>query len=58
MDILLIILILVILIGIYDLLRRVNAQLIKQTDELKLIREELSKNKLASIISIKIEISR
>lgn len=45
MNILFIILILVILIGIYDLVRRINAQLIKQTNEFKLLREELSKNK-------------
>ncbi|MER2112335.1 MAG: hypothetical protein ABS960_06550 [Solibacillus isronensis] len=47
MDLLFIILILVILLGIYDLLRRVNANLVKQTNELKTIREELSKNKIS-----------
>lgn len=45
MDTVFIILILLVLIGIYDLIRRVNAQSIKQTEELKLIREELRKNK-------------
>lgn len=45
MDTVFIILILLVLIGIYDLIRRINAQSIKQTEELKLIREELRKNK-------------
>ncbi|MBD8036082.1 hypothetical protein H9635_04960 [Solibacillus sp. A46] len=47
MDLLFIILILVILLGIYDLIRHVNANLVKQTNELKTIREELSKNKIS-----------
>ena len=47
MDLLFIILILVILLGIYDLIRRVNVNLVKQTNELKTIREELSKNKIS-----------
>ena len=45
MDTVFIILILLVLIGIYDLTRRINAQSIKQIEELKLIREELRKNK-------------
>lgn len=43
MDTILIILILLLVIGIYDLFRRVNIQSKKQAEEFNLLREELKK---------------
>ena len=44
MDLLFVILLLAVLIAMYDSIRRVNNNVLKQTEELKKIREELHKN--------------
>ncbi|WP_169834547.1 hypothetical protein [Paenisporosarcina indica] len=44
MDLLFVILLLAVLIAIYDSIRRVNNNVLKQAEELKKLREELHKN--------------
>jgi len=43
MDLLFVILLLALLIAIYDLIRRVNINVLKQAEELKKLREDLHK---------------
>ena len=46
MDLLFVILLLAVLIAIYDLIRRVNNNVLKQAEELKKLREDLHKNNI------------